>query len=47
MPKMFLIKEGGIPIGFFQNETDRDLAFEEYVVPKSNNCMKGEMKVGI
>ncbi len=47
MSKMFVIKEGGIPIGFFQEEKDRDSAFEEFVVPNSDNCMKGEMKVGI
>ncbi len=38
---MFIIKEGNIPIGFFQNERDRDEAFNKYILPKSNNCVKG------
>ncbi len=41
---MYVIKESNIPIGFFQNIIDRDKAFDKYVLPMSNNCMKSEVK---
>ncbi len=47
MPKMSTIIVDKITIGFFQEETARDEAFEKYIVPNSNNCMKGTVKVGI
>ncbi len=47
MYKLFTINVDKIPIGFFREEKDRDLAFEEYIVPNSDNCVKGEMKGGI
>ena len=31
----------GITIGFFQEKEDRDKAFNEYVLPNSNNCVTG------
>ncbi len=37
---MFTIIEDNVRIGFFQFETDRDQAFNEFVLPRSNNCMK-------
>ncbi len=40
----FSIIKDGITIGFFQNEFDRDKAFEEFEVPNSINCMKGNLK---
>ncbi len=40
--KQYTIIEDGITIGFFQNQFDRDKAFEEFVVPNSINCMRGD-----
>ncbi len=37
---MFTIIENNVRIGFFQIEVDRDKAFDEFVLPRSNNCMK-------
>jgi len=34
-----IIKEG-ITIGNFSEEKDRDFAFDKFVLPTSNNCMK-------
>ena len=39
---MHTIVEGGITIGRFNEEKDRDCAFEKYILPRSTNCMKGE-----
>lgn len=36
---------GSIPIGFFINEVDRDEAFNTYIMPKYQWCMKGTKKV--
>ena len=42
--KLHTIIKDGITIGFFQNQNDRDKAFEKFVVPNSINCMKGDLK---
>ncbi len=39
---MFKIREDGIVTGFFQEEKDRDEAFDKYILPRSNNCIKEE-----
>ena len=39
---MFTIIEDGVRIGSFQHRVDRDRAFEEHVLPRSDNCMKSE-----
>ena len=40
--KMYTIIEDNIKVGFFQNRVDRDKAFDEYVLPRSDNCMKAD-----
>ncbi len=42
--KTHTIIKDGIPVGFFPEQKDRDLAFERFVVPISDNCMKGEVE---
>lgn len=43
MNKIYTILKDGIIIGRFQNKGDRDKAFNEYVVPFSQNCLMGEI----
>ena len=43
MAKVYTITRDGIMIGHFQNEDDRDKAFEYFVLPKSKNCFKSEI----
>ena len=40
---IYTIIKDNIKIGFFQNKEDRDRAFNEYVLPNSNNCLKGDL----
>ena len=39
---MYTIMESGVRIGFFRNESDRDDAFNKYVLPRSTNCVKSQ-----
>lgn len=39
--RTFTIVKEGITIGRFGKENDRDIAFDEYVLPTSKNCFKG------
>lgn len=36
----FTIIEDGITVGRFQDEERRDKAFDKFVLPRSDNCMK-------
>lgn len=38
----YTIIKDNITIGRFENKNDRDNAFSEFVLPFSNNCLKGE-----
>ena len=41
---MYIIIKDNVKIGFFISKVDRDLAFDRYVLPRSNNCMKSEVR---
>tara|TARA_Y100000310_G_scaffold312386_2_gene359641 strand:- start:875 stop:1003 length:129 start_codon:yes stop_codon:yes gene_type:complete len=38
---IYTIIKDGIVIGRFQEKEDRDKAFEQYVLPYSQNCLTG------
>lgn len=38
--KYYIIKENNIPIGFFVSETDRNKAFEEFILKSKRYGMK-------
>jgi len=40
--KYFTIIEKGIPIGFYQEQKDRDEAFKEYILKVKRFGIKGE-----
>lgn len=40
--KVYTIIKDGVVIGRFSKEEDRDIAFQRYTLPTSDNCMKSE-----
>ena len=43
MAKIYIIIKDNMTIGKFQNKEDRNKAFNEFILPNSDNCLIGEI----